>query len=152
MSATQEFDKISVGDAVSGRPFAVSRETIREFAEGSLDFNPLHFDEEYMKSTFGKTAFRDVIMHGMQNFALMTRTVTDWLLPKGGYHRRLEARWLNPVYPGDVITPNARVSPKNVTDKGRWLLFDVEIANQDGLVVARGEAMAEFPDVMPGAR
>ena len=49
------------------------------------------------KASFGKTSFGGVIMHGMQNFALLTRTLTDWLVPRGGYQRRLEARWLKPV-------------------------------------------------------
>lgn len=151
MTAREEFAKIKDGGTITGRPFTVTRETIADFALGSLDFNPLHFDDDYMKETFGKTKFEGVIMHGMQNFAMITRTLTDWLSPRGGYHRRLETRWTRPVYLGDTITPAARVRRKLETDASRWVVFDISVANQDGVTVAVGEAMAEFADVFPGA-
>ena len=151
MSTHEEFDKITGGEEIPGRPFTVTRETIADFALGSLDFNPLHFDDDYMKEQFGKTQFRGVIMHGMQNFAMITRTLTDWLIPRGGYHRRLETRWLTPVYLGDTITPVATVKRKLETDGSRWIVFDINVTNQKGVSVATGEAMAEFADVFPGA-
>ena len=151
MSAQTEFERIIVGEKITGRPFTVTRETIADFALGSLDFNPLHFDDNYMKEKFGKTKFRGVIMHGMQNFAMITRTLTDWLIPKGGFHRRLETRWLTPVYLGDTITPVAKVKRKLRTESSRWIVFDINVTNQNGASVATGEAMAEFADVFPGA-
>ena len=140
-----EFDKINAGDIFTGAPFAVTRDTIRDFAEGSLDFNPLHLDDNYMQGQFGKTKFKGVIMHGMNNFGLLSRMMTDWLGPRGGVYRRMETRWVAPAYPGDTITPNGRIKQKNVTGKSRWMLFGVEMRNQKGELIASGEAMAEFP-------
>ena len=151
MSVHQEFNKIKAGLEITGQPFTVTRETIADFALGSLDFNPLHFDDDYIKQLFGKTRFKGVIMHGMQNFAIITRTLTNWLLPKGGYHRRLETRWLTPVYLGDTITVLATVQRKLETDNSRWVVFDVNVTNQEDVTVASGEAMAEFADIFPGA-
>ncbi|USG61512.1 MaoC family dehydratase [Sneathiella marina] len=150
MTAQLQFNEIQTGEIITGRPFTVTRETIQAFADASLDYNPLHFDDKYMENTFGKTSFEGVIMHGMQNFALISRTLTDWLLPKGGYHRRLETRWLKPVQLGHTITAKATLTEKKQTDKGFWVLFEIEVTNQlDGLV-ATGNAMAEFLDVIPG--
>ena len=140
------FDKSNAGDTFKGVPFAITRETIRDFADGSLDFNPLHLDDNYMQGQFGKTQFKGVIMHGMSNFGLLSRMLTDWLGPRGGVHKRLETRWLAPVYPGDTLTPNGRVKQKNTTGKSRWMLFDVQMRNQKDELIATGEAMAEFPD------
>ena len=70
------FAKLEIGQQVQGTPFAVTRETIREFCDGSLDYNPLHLDDDYMKSSFGKTQFGGIIMHGMTNFGLITRMLT----------------------------------------------------------------------------
>lgn len=145
----ETFADIEVGRKLSGQPFTVSHQTIRAFAEASLDFNPLHFDEKYMQSQFGKTQFRGVIAHGMATFAQITRTLTDWLYERGGLQRRLETRWLAPVYPGDTITPQAVVREKVETAHGRWLVFDMSVENQHGQQVARGEAMAEFPVESP---
>ena len=139
------FDSINTGDTFQGAPFPVSRESIRAFAEGSLDFNPLHLDDNYMQGQFGKTKFKGIIMHGMNNFGLLSGMMTDWLGPRDGVHKRLETRWLAPVYPGDTITPNGKVKQKNVTGKSRWMLFEVEMRNQNGDLIAAGEAMAEFP-------
>lgn len=148
----QRFDAVAVGTEIPGRPFTVTTETIQAFGDASLDYNPLHFDPGWMeKASFGKTSFGGVIMHGMQNFALLNRTLTDWLVPRGGMHRRLEARWLRPVKLGHTITPSARVRHKNATAGGWWLQFDVEMRNQDGEQVAVGEALAEFVDRVPGA-
>ena len=55
-----------------------SRETIRAFCDASLDYNPLHLDDDYMQGSFGKTSFGGIIMHGMNNFGLITRMLTDW--------------------------------------------------------------------------
>jgi 3-hydroxybutyryl-CoA dehydratase len=148
-SAAQAFSDLAEGNKIEGSPFTVSRDTIARFAKASLDYNPLHIDDDYMIKNFGKTNFGGVIMHGMQNFALITRTLTDWLIPRGGYHRRLETRWLKPVKPGDTITPTVIIASKQTTEKGRWILFDVEVNNQHGEIVAVGQAMAEFPDQLP---
>ena len=139
------FDLIRVGDSIEGEPFAVSRASIREFCDASLDYNPLHLDDDYMQGSFGKTQFGGVIMHGMTNFGLISRMLTDWLYARGAIHRRLETRWLAPVRPGDEIRPQAVVTARKTTAGGRWITLDVQMRNQRGEQVARGEAMAEFP-------
>ena len=62
---TTDFDKLHDGDTIDGPSFAVSRESIRLFCDASLDYNPLHLDDEYMKCSFGKTNFGGIIMHGV---------------------------------------------------------------------------------------
>jgi 3-hydroxybutyryl-CoA dehydratase len=140
------FEEIKIGDVIQGPVMEVTEEKIRDFAEASLDYNALHLDDQFMEKSFGKTKFKGIIAHGMMNFSLITRTFTDWLWPLGGVHRRLETRWLKPVYPGDVITSWVTINQKLKTEKGRWILSTVEVRNQSGQVVATGEAMAEFPE------
>lgn len=142
---TTHFDTLKPGLAVSGTPFSPTRETIRQFCEASLDFNPLHLDDDYMKGSFGKTHFGGIIMHGMNNFGVISKMLTDWLYPMGGIQRRLETRWKAPVKPGDTITPGAVVTALRVTDKSRWATLDIHVRNQHGETVAAGEAMVEFP-------
>ena len=141
------FDELVVGYEISGSPFSPTRETIREFCEASLDFNPLHLDDEYMKGRFGKTEFGGIIMHGMNNFAVITRMLTDWLYPIGGVQRRLETRWKIPVKPGDTISPRAVIREIKTTERSRWIRLDVEVLNQRNELVAQGDAMAEFPHI-----
>jgi acyl dehydratase len=105
----------------------------------------MHLDDEYMKGDFGKTNFGGIIMHGMNNFGLISRMITDWAYPRGAIHRRLETRWVKPVRPGDIIQPTGIVKSKQVTANSRWVLVDVMVRNQTGEKVATGEAMVEFP-------
>ena len=142
---TTTFENLNAGDGIDGPKFAVSRESIRLFCDGSLDYNPLHLDDDYMKGNFGKTNFGGIIMHGMNNFGLITRMLTDWGYPLGAVHRRLETRWVKPVRPGDTIQPFGIVKSKQVTKNSRWVLIDVLVRNQNDEKVATGEAMVEFP-------
>ena len=139
------FESLNPGDGIEGPQFPVSRESIRLFCDASLDYNPLHLDDDYMKGSFGKTQFGGVIMHGMNNFGLISRMLTDWAYPAGAIHRRLETRWLKPVRPGETIRPTGIVKSKQTTAKSRWVLIDVTVQNQDDEKVAIGEAMVEFP-------
>ena len=142
---TTTFETLSVGDSIDGPKFSVSRESIRLFCDASLDYNPLHLDDDYMKGDFGKTNFGGIIMHGMNNFGVITKMLTDWLYEQNAVQRRLETRWKSPVKPGDVITPKGRITSLKTTGTSRWASLDVEVRNQRNEVVAVGEAMAEFP-------
>jgi acyl dehydratase len=143
MTATH--DLIAIASRIDGPEFAVSRESIRAFCDGSLDYNPLHLDDGYMQGDFGKTNFGGVIMHGMTNFGLITRMLTDWAYSRGAIHRRLETRWLKPVRPGDTIRPTGTVKSKTTSAKAGWVVIDVVVHNQRGEPVATGEALVEFP-------
>ena len=142
---TDTFASLKDGDTIEGPSFAVSRESIRLFCDASLDYNPLHLDDDYMKGSFGKTSFGGIIMHGMNNFGLISRMITDWAYAAGAIHRRPETRWIKPVRPGDTIQPVGTVRSKQTTAKSHWVLIDVTVCNQTGEKVASGEAMVEFP-------
>jgi acyl dehydratase len=139
------YDTLTSGTRIEGPKFDVTRESIRAFCDGSLDYNPLHLDDEYMKGEFGKTSFGGVIMHGMTNFGLITRMLTDWAHRQGAVHRRLETRWIKPVKPGDSIQPTGTIKSKTSSAKARWVVIDVVVHNQRGEPVATGEALIEFP-------
>jgi 3-hydroxybutyryl-CoA dehydratase len=139
------FESLSRGDTIDGPTFAVSRESIRLFCDASLDYNPLHLDDDYMQGNFGRTNFGGVIMHGMNNFGLLSRMITDWAYPLDAIHRRLETRWVKPVRPGDTIQPSGVIKSKQETAKSRWVVIDVVVRNQHDEIVATGEATVEFP-------
>jgi len=142
---TTSFEKLAAGMRIDGPKFSVSRESIRLFCDASLDYNPLHLDDDFMKGNFGKTNFGGIIMHGMNSFGLISRMLTDWAYPACAVHRRLETRWVKPVRPGDTIQPTGLVKTKQVTHNSRWVLIYVMVRNQHDEKVATGEAMVEFP-------
>src|ERR1700752_137637 len=97
---TTSFENLNAGDTIDGPKFAVSRESIRLFCDASLDYNPLHLDDDYMKGNFAKTHFGGIIMPGMNNSGLISRMITASASPAGATPRRLETRWVKPVKPG----------------------------------------------------
>lgn len=135
-----------ISETMRGEPFVVSRESIRDFCDASLDYNPLHWDDEYMEGSFGKTNFGGIIMHGMNNFGIIMRMLTDWAYERAGNARRLETRWKSPVKPGDTITPHGLVKATRRTEHSEWITIAVEVLNQNSNVIAVGEALIELPD------
>ena len=142
---TTTFESLAAGDTIDGPKFAVSRESIRLFCDASLDYNPLHLDDDYMKGNFGKTNFGGIIMHGMNNFGLISRMITDWAYPAGAIHRRLETRWLKPVRPGDVITLQARALDKFIKRERLFVVHDNVFFNQHGEVICCGRGWTIRP-------
>lgn len=145
MSDVVGYADIAVGQEIPGPSLDVTREMIAEFATASLDYNALHLDDRFMSDTaWGHTRFKTVIGHGLMTFSLMTRTLTDWLWPDKGDHRRLECRFRTPVYPGDTITARAKVMAKHETRKGKFVLCEVTVTNQRQEIVASGESLASM--------
>jgi hypothetical protein len=141
---TATFESLNAGDTIDGPKFAVSRESIRLFCDGSLDYNPLHLDDEYMKGNFGKTNFGGIIMHGMNNFGLISRMITDWAYPPA-----------HPPPPGDPMGQAGQAGRYDPAHGNR----EIEAghgefalgadrrhgAQPDRREGATGEAMVEFP-------
>ena len=140
------YDDIAVGYAFDGPRIEVTREMIKEFAMASFDNNPLHWDDDFIAGTAfaGGKKFDTVIGHGLMTYSFMVRAMTDWLWPDNGNHRRLETRFRNPVYPGDTVQVHVEVRDKRETRKGKWLVCDVTVTNQNDEVVATGDALAEI--------
>jgi len=147
MTMNQVYEKLEINTQIKGTPVIITKELPKDFAEASLDYNPLHLDEKWIeKESFGKTKFKGVIVHGMFTFSVINKMLTDWLLPLGGIHRRLNTRWLKPIYPGNTILSQATIFEKKKTRKSNWVLLKIEVKNQNREIVAEGESMEEFPN------
>ena len=114
----------------------------RTFSEADLslfvgisgDFNPYHTDGEFMAGTrFGRP-----ILPG--------RLTGSMLTPVGGLlgflAQEMSFHFLAPVYPGETVTMDVRVTEKD--PERRWMLLDAEFRAGRGKVVIRGR-VAGFP-------
>jgi 3-hydroxybutyryl-CoA dehydratase len=120
----------------------VTQEGIRRYAEASGDYNPIHVDEEYARTTpFGGT-----IAHGMLVLAYLSEMMAaafghDWLA--GG---RLKVRFRAPARPGDTLTARAeprqaRVPARPAGGPGdRVFEYGIECCNQRGEALVSGTA------------
>ena len=76
----------------------ITEEDIVKFAEVSGDFNPVHMDEEFAKTTI----FKGRIAHGMLSVAYISATLAKQL--PGAIYMKQTVMFRKPVRIGDIIT------------------------------------------------
>lgn len=134
-----------VDSEFSGVTMEVTREKIQRFAIATLDYNPLHFSDDWMtSSSFDGTQFDQVIGHGLMTYSLMTRVVANPVFAAGGWHDRCEARFRSPVYPGDTVTAKGVIREIYDVDDLRYYVAELVVENQRGTTVATGEALGHL--------
>jgi len=110
----------------------IDQPNIDAYAEAAGDFNPIHLDNEFAKTTqFGGT-----IAHGMMVAAILSELLSnahklEW--PRTG---KLKIRFKAPVKPGETVTAYGTVKQA----KGHEITYSVGIRNQDAEDVITGEA------------
>lgn len=125
---------LAEGQEILGLEVTHSRDQIKAYADASGDQNPIHQDDEIARSV----GLPGVIAHGMLNYGLMSRALTDWLGDPARL-RRLSVRFSTMVQPGDTVTCRGTVASVNETAGTAGL--NVWMENQRGeKVLSHGEA------------
>jgi 3-hydroxybutyryl-CoA dehydratase len=132
------FEDVEVGEVRVSQGRTVTEADIVNFGNIIGDFNPLHFDAEYMKaSMFGKR-----IAHGMLTLSFATGLGNLMGLNLGTVlaFKGLAVEFKRPVFIGDTIRLQTTVTDKRESSKqpGGWVTQDFEILNQDDEVVQSG--------------
>ena len=128
-----------------GQRFSTSRKVtdaiVRQFAEVSGDYNPIHLDDEFAKSTrFGRR-----IAHGMLSGAFISAVLGNEFRGMKIVYLSQTLKFTAPVYLGDTVTATATVTSIR-KDKGIVTLETV-CTNQNGEVLVKGEsAVMILPD------
>ncbi len=133
------FEEIALEQRMVTRGRTITESDLVSFAGLTGDYNPMHTDAEYMKTS----AFGQRIAHGMLTLSyavgqayqlgFMERTVLAF--------RSLEMKFSLPVFIGDTLHVELVVREKKEARRmgGGWVTLDVKILNQDGKVVQSGE-------------
>src|SRR5262245_37048257 len=114
-----------------------------EFARLSGDFNPLHVDSEYARST----EFEGRVIHGMLLASLFSQLVGMWLPGKYALYLGQDLSFRRPVLVGQTVRAFAKVVSKNVAT--RALTLATEIRHSDGKVAVSGTAKVKLRDAQP---
>jgi len=129
---------IAVGDRMAELSQVITREQIKAYADASGDQNPIHQDDEVARSV----GLPGVIAHGMLDFGLLARALTD-CLDDPGRLRRLKVRFSTLVRPGDTVTCRGSVSA--LVGGAGTATLDVWMENQRGeRVLNHGEAVVSL--------
>jgi acyl dehydratase len=132
------FDEIQVGEEYFSPGRTVTETDIVIFAGLSGDYNVLHTDAEFMKSSI----FGERIAHGLLGLSISSGLLSRGMPPLA-IIAFLEIRWKfkGPIKIGDTIKVRAKVVQKKETSKPDRGIITVQrqILNQRGEVVQEGE-------------
>ncbi|MDQ8020281.1 MAG: bifunctional enoyl-CoA hydratase/phosphate acetyltransferase [Moraxellaceae bacterium] len=132
------FDEIGVGDGAT-LVRTLKREDIDLFALVSGDANPSHIDDDYARAS----AVGEVVAHGMLSGAMISALLGTRFPGPGTLYVSQALNFHLPVKVGDTLT--VRLSCLEKRPERKHLLIACEVANQDGAIVADGQAVVAAP-------
>jgi 3-hydroxybutyryl-CoA dehydratase len=131
------FDDVEIGQEWKSLGRTVTEADIVNFAGLSGDFNPIHIDHQFARTT----PFRRPIAHGLLVFSIGSglglhappmRTLAILSIREWSFR--------DPVFPGDTIHVVSKVLEKTVRGRGRRgeIAWQRTFFNQDGKIVMEG--------------
>lgn len=132
---------MNIGDQLPRVERLIDQDQVERYARASGDFNPVHIDHEFAKSSqFGRT-----IAHGMLIAASISEVMTtafkvDWL--RSG---RMKLRFRAPVFPGDTIVAQGEIKDIRERAGKREAICSVDVRKRDGELVISGEVTVSVP-------
>jgi acyl dehydratase len=134
------FEATKVGDELPPlvKP-PVDRLQMARYVGASGDFNPLHCDEPYARAA----GFPGIFAPAAIGMGFAAELVAEWV--RGARLRRVQARFVKFIWPGDVLTARGRVTERRFEDGGKYTV-DIEtwVENQRGELVLRGLATVQL--------
>jgi 3-hydroxybutyryl-CoA dehydratase len=111
---------------------------LAQFADVSGDFNPVHMDPEYAKTTI----FKGRIAHGMLSASFISTVLGTKLPGPGAIYISQNLKFKAPVRPGDTVTAEVTVKAVDI-DRGRVSVDTICTVN--GKPVIEGDAVMMVP-------
>lgn len=133
------YENVRVGDELQPllKP-ALDRVTIARYAGASDDYNPNYVDEDYAR----RSGFPGVFAHGMLAMGYLGQLCSEWV--RAGQVKRLSARFVKIVWPGDQLTCRGRVVGKRREGGEYYVDLEIWVENQRGELVVKGNATARL--------
>ena len=132
------FDDVEIGQEFESQGRTVTETDIVNFAGISGDFNPIHIDHEYAKTT----PFRQPIAHGLLVFSIGSGLgVNCPHMRTIAFVQVQEWNFRGPIFIGDTINLRSKVLEKTLKGRGRRgeIVWYRGIFNQEGKVVQEGK-------------
>lgn len=125
---------LKIGDSFSTER-KVTDELVRKFAQVSGDYNPIHLDEEFAKTTrFGRR-----IAHGMLSGAFISAVLGYEFKERKIVYLSQSMKFTAPVYLDDTVTATATVT--NIREDKGIVTLETICTNQNGETLVKGEAV-----------
>jgi len=124
------------GDALPSLEKHLTIEQVEAYAEAAGDFNPIHMDEEFARTTqFGRR-----ICHGMLILAFVSEMMAVAFPDGWSSGGRLRARFKAPVYPDETVTTFGEIVAVKGSPLGPMAECRVGCRKADGAEAVSGRA------------
>jgi len=134
------FDDVEIGQEWRSLGRTVSETDIVNFAGLSGDFNPIHVDHEYARTT----VFRKPIAHGLLVWSIGSG-LSLWAPPMRTMALLSTLNWefKEPVFIGDTVHMISKVVGKEERARGRrgTVTWHRQIVKQDGKIAQEGQTV-----------
>jgi 3-hydroxybutyryl-CoA dehydratase len=126
--ATHYIEDLEIGQSATYTR-TVTEADVQQFGAVSGDLNPLHFDEEYARTTL----FRGRIAHGVLSLSYISTVLGTKLPGAGSIFLGATVRFKSPVRIGDTVTAVCTV--KEINRARNRVTFDCACKVRDAVVV-----------------
>ena len=134
------FDDVAVGQEWESPGRTVTETDIVNFAGLSGDYNPIHMDHEFAKTT----PFRRPLAHGMLVMSIGSGLgTTNPPMRTIAFLELREWRFTGTVFPGDTIRVRTKVLSKVLRGRGKRgeVVWHRTLVNQEGKTVQEGTSV-----------
>ena len=118
----------------AARSITLTADHVRQYAEITGDYNPLHFDEAFA----AKTKFQRLVVQGGLTTGILNALVATDMPGPGTVFMSQNWKFTAPVYIGDTITGEAEVLSVHASKPVTQL--KIKVTRQTGETVLEGEA------------
>jgi acyl dehydratase len=105
----------------------------------------LHWDRDFVRERSGLRTF---IASGAYREALLVRTITDWIGPRGVL-RKLTVRQSTPTFEGDLIHYAGTVIEKSTNPEAQSIVCDLRGENQEQQLILTARCRLVLPSRTP---
>ncbi len=116
----------------------LDKQTVEAFASVSEDYNPIHLDEDFAKTT----QFERPIVHGMLASSLISGLLASKVPGAGSIYLGQSLKFVRPIFVGETVT--AKVEVTRVRDDKPIAVISTQVLNANGEVAVDGEATVMY--------
>ncbi len=116
----------------------LDKQTVVAFASVSEDYNPIHLDEDFAKTS----QFERPIVHGMLASSLISGLLASKVPGAGSIYLGQSLKFLRPIFVGETVT--AKVEVISVREDKPIAVISTQVLNVNGEVAVDGEATVMY--------
>lgn len=121
--------------------FRFNQDDVVNFAKASGDFNPMHLDEEFAKTTI----FKKRIVHGFLGGSVFSKVFGTLFPGHGTIYLNQNMTFYKPMF--CQINYTAKFMIKEINSEKHRALIQTDIVDENDLLIISGEALIQHEDI-----